>query len=281
MSKTDIPLALLASLRPSFATKDKEPRGPFLAMVTSREPYSASDLEALVREADALAYACLWPRTWFSMPDLGDPPIFRSVLSGGSVLYSVDYTSRLEAYEHAAGLAAARLPDLRPEREPAQTWTAFVFGSLKEAKLLRYQTALEGRAQIAWYPADGFAASLAALDWLAERSGQPPAQLRILPEGFVYQEKTYRLTGKPLAMLRELLAANDHCLSARQLQAAVCPDEELPASAEQAVRDTVRKLRKALWIVVRNAGQRPSNHLPSAGKGENLSYRLSLPERSR
>lgn len=102
--------------------------------------------------------------------------------------------------------------------------------------------------------------------------------IEIVPTGFRLAGGAIEsLTGKALAMLRELVAARDYRLSHADILRKVWPDGEVLSSPEQAVKDAATKLRRALREALQRMGiKRPVNPLPSVGRGADLTYQLDL-----
>jgi hypothetical protein len=119
--------------------------------------------------------------------------------------------------------------------------------------------------------------ALQALDDLAACL-EEKTPIEIVPAGFRLDGgKVENLAGKPLAMLKVLLATSDGRLKAKDIRARVWPNNVL-TNPEQAVKDTAKKLRQALRQALRRLGVRaPGDPLPSAGRGQELTYRLCLP----
>jgi hypothetical protein len=110
--------------------------------------------------------------------------------------------------------------------------------------------------------------------WQASLPPQPRTDypVEIVPGGFMVGARKYDLTGKPLDMLRELVKARNHELLAADLWKLIWPDDTT-ADPGQAVKDTAKKLRKAL----REPFPKVDDPLPSSGKLKDLAYRLNLP----
>jgi hypothetical protein len=111
----------------------------------------------------------------------------------------------------------------------------------------------------------------------------PPADLEVVPGGFLLWATRHKLSGKPQEMLRMLLTARGRCCTADELRAALWSDETT-TYPEQAVRDTAKDLRQTLRIALQAEGVNLDNlqrlsPLLSSGKGKDLSYGLELPPR--
>jgi hypothetical protein len=102
-------------------------------------------------------------------------------------------------------------------------------------------------------------------------------EVRVIPGGFVYGEDRHDLCGKPLEMLRELLASRWRKTSADDLRKAIRPDDCAINNPEQAVKDTAKRLRVALRAAARRAGLDCKDPLRSTGQGKDLAYELTLP----
>jgi hypothetical protein len=124
--------------------------------------------------------------------------------------------------------------------------------------------------------------------WYAHRSRRPqsdepqPDTLTVAPGGFTLFGKLHRLSGKPLDVLRMLLAARHRCCTAGDLQSALWDPEGVLSEPRQAVKDTASKLRNALRAALRSTGfnfkGRPEGYpLVSDGRGKDLNYTLHLP----
>ena len=129
-------------------------------------------------------------------------------------------------------------------------------------------------------------AGVEAVDHYRRLKGRPvpprpwdsePASLTLISAGFVYRGKVHNLAGKPLKMLEALLASRWKRCSVADLIRDLEIDEDEVEFPEQAVKDTARKLRKALRRAVEAAGLSTANPLPSEGRGADLTYRLALP----
>jgi hypothetical protein len=119
----------------------------------------------------------------------------------------------------------------------------------------------------------------AALNDLKRRAEQRSDEdvIELVPAGFRLRGGEIEpLSGKPLAMLRALLAAPDWRLCADDIREAVWPDDN-PTYPEQAVKDTAAKLREALRQALRRRGIKvPGDPLPSKARGADLTYQLDL-----
>jgi hypothetical protein len=110
----------------------------------------------------------------------------------------------------------------------------------------------------------------------------PPAppqheSLTILPGGFRYAGRRHDLTGRPLDMLRALLESTDGSLTADELRVKMRVSDESVDYPEQVVRDTARRLRRALRRACAAAGRPCADPLPSTGRRDDLTYRLAMP----
>jgi hypothetical protein len=101
--------------------------------------------------------------------------------------------------------------------------------------------------------------------------------LALCAGGFEFRGQPHTLTGRPLDMLRALLAARFRCLGVDELRVALAIDDVAVSFPEQVVKDSAKDLRRALRQAVESAGLSCDDPLPSQGKGKSLSYRLSLP----
>jgi hypothetical protein len=110
-------------------------------------------------------------------------------------------------------------------------------------------------------------------------SGLPPAAgpLELIDGGFAFRGRDFSLSGRPLAMLRELLAARHRRMTATGLASAMGVDPDAVTYPEQVVRDTAAALRCALRLAVEEADLSCEDPLPSHGRGQDLTYQLSLP----
>jgi hypothetical protein len=103
------------------------------------------------------------------------------------------------------------------------------------------------------------------------RPREPPA-LELARGGFRFRGGPVRdLTGRPLSLLTALLGAKDHRLTADELRAAMRVNDEVADLPDSVVKDTARRLRRAL----RDADA--ADVLRSAGRGAGLVYYLVLP----
>jgi hypothetical protein len=99
--------------------------------------------------------------------------------------------------------------------------------------------------------------------------------IALVPGGYTLGGRTYSLTGRPLALLRALLAAPGWCATAEQLRTALGVDDDQVTYPEQVIRDAAGDLRASLR---RAAGLgKDQDPLPSTGRGAELSYQLHLP----
>jgi hypothetical protein len=106
---------------------------------------------------------------------------------------------------------------------------------------------------------------------------QPLASLGLAPGGFTLGGKRHSLTGRPLEMLRVLLASPDHTATADHLRKEMGVNDEAVTYPEQVIRDTAKKLRAALRGAAEAAGRAcPPDPLPSTGRGRDLTYRLAI-----
>ena len=111
-----------------------------------------------------------------------------------------------------------------------------------------------------------------------------PTPIEIVPGGFkLWGGKKHELVGKPLDILRELLAAPGYCCTLDALRSAVWPnDESAIAYPDQAVRDNTSTLRITLRNAMKSQGvsfSGASDRAPvlSTGRGKHLSYGLVIP----
>jgi hypothetical protein len=100
------------------------------------------------------------------------------------------------------------------------------------------------------------------------------SRLALAPGGFSLGDKLYRLTGRPLEMLRVLLNSKHYAATVTQLRIEMKINDEVVSFPEQVIRDAAKALRAAL----RRAANKPKTWepVPSAGTGEQISYRLDL-----
>jgi hypothetical protein len=101
--------------------------------------------------------------------------------------------------------------------------------------------------------------------------------IEIIPGGFSYRGSKNDLTGRPLAMLRELRNAPDRRLTGDMLRSRMNINDEFVNSPERVIRDTAKNLRKRLKKAIRDAGLHCDDPLPSVGRGADLTYRLNMP----
>src|SRR5262249_19143382 len=120
----------------------------------------------------------------------------------------------------------------------------------------------------------------------AIRGGREPhkphatSPVELVPGGFTWRGIRHPLSGKPRDVLAELLAAPGRACTAADLRRTVWADDG-PQFPEQAVKDAVGRLRKALLKALEKAGGACSDGdpVPSDGSGKDLVYRLALPDR--
>src|SRR5262249_1042493 len=117
----------------------------------------------------------------------------------------------------------------------------------------------------------------AALVQALTPSETPPAApqpFALAAGGFTLRGKLHTLTARPYQMLRALLEAHHHRLTANQLREAMDIDDLAVDQPEQVVKDTASKLRKVLR---KAAGMsQEEDPLPSNGRGEFLTYALKI-----
>jgi hypothetical protein len=129
--------------------------------------------------------------------------------------------------------------------------------------------------------------SVWAKEWAMQTPGrgvmveQPPAPkhsaLELIPGGFAMHGKPHILSGRPRAMLQALLEARHHRCTVDGLRKALEIDDEAVGYPEQVVKDTASTLRSALTTAAQEAGISWAKPLASTGRGEELTYILSLP----
>jgi hypothetical protein len=117
----------------------------------------------------------------------------------------------------------------------------------------------------------------AALCAMQDALPNPESTLEYLPDGFTLAGRRHRLTGRPLDMLRELLAAPHWSMTADDLRKRLEIDDAAVTYPEQVVKDTAMLLRKALREATTEAGLPCEDPLPSSGRGRHLAYTISLP----
>jgi hypothetical protein len=100
--------------------------------------------------------------------------------------------------------------------------------------------------------------------------------LELIPGGFSYRGTAHELTGRPLKMLKALLAAKHHRLTTDQLRERMEIDDAEVCFPEQVVKDAAKELRKALKSAAALAGESGKNHLTSTGRGADLTYILNI-----
>jgi hypothetical protein len=116
-------------------------------------------------------------------------------------------------------------------------------------------------------------------DLLAANPGEEETgPLELLPNGFAYMGKDYRLTGRPRQILEALLKAPHQKRYARELCKDLQIDEDSVDYPEQVIRDATTDLRKMLRTAIQDAGQNHEQPLPSSGRGTSLAYQLDLPK---
>jgi hypothetical protein len=102
-------------------------------------------------------------------------------------------------------------------------------------------------------------------------------RLALAPGGFTLGERLHPLTGRPRQMLHVLLGSSHHTATAARLRQEMDIDEESVTFPEQVIRDTASALRRALKRAASATGLScPKDPLPSTGRGEELTYSLSL-----
>jgi hypothetical protein len=112
----------------------------------------------------------------------------------------------------------------------------------------------------------------------AEANGKTGnAKVELIVGGFSYCGKPNDLSGRPLAMLQELLKSKRHRCSARELRVALNINDEDVEYPEQVIRDTAKTLRQALKEAVIKAGRKCANPLPHIGRGPDLTYKVEMP----
>lgn len=106
----------------------------------------------------------------------------------------------------------------------------------------------------------------------------PPVQkgFALAPGGFSFGDNYHSLTGRPLEMLRVLVNSPHHAATADHLRKEMAIDDETVDFPEQVIRDTAKKLRDALRRAAKK--QKNWNPIPSAGRGEEITYQLRLEE---
>jgi hypothetical protein len=133
-----------------------------------------------------------------------------------------------------------------------------------------------GNVELLYFSVGVFRACGMAIELMA-----PPsptfADLQLAPGGFTCRSDFHELTGRPLDMLRALLSALDHRLTADQLRVGLRINDEEVEFPQQVVRDMACKLRAVLRKAWEQAGVPMKNPLPHSGSGRDLSYALQLP----
>jgi hypothetical protein len=106
--------------------------------------------------------------------------------------------------------------------------------------------------------------------------GSEPGNQRIelIPGGFAFLGRPYKLTGRQRDMLEALLNARYRRCFASELREALGVDDEKVLFPEQVIKDVAGNLRGALKTAIRDADLPDTDPLPSSGKGKDLSYRL-------
>jgi hypothetical protein len=99
--------------------------------------------------------------------------------------------------------------------------------------------------------------------------------LALIPGGFTYAGSVHNLTGRPRDMLRALLDSRHRRCTAAELREKLAVDDDL-GYPEVVVRDTAKRLRRALRKAAEQAGRPISDPLPSHGTGKDLAYELAL-----
>ena len=94
---------------------------------------------------------------------------------------------------------------------------------------------------------------------------------------FVYANRFFPLTGKPLKMLGALLESRYRRCRRNDLRTALEIDDEALSFPDQALHDTAKNLRATLRKALMKAGKHCDNPLPSTGKGDDLTYTLAMP----
>jgi len=107
--------------------------------------------------------------------------------------------------------------------------------------------------------------------WKNEVPDAAGLPIEIVAGGFVVSGTRHDLIGKPLELLRLLTNAHHQEMFASLIREKLWPADTLNWP-DQAVKDTARKLRKAL----REAFPDIDDPLPSVGEGASLAYRLNL-----
>jgi hypothetical protein len=153
---------------------------------------------------------------------------------------------------------------IRPD-EPATIYKTIIDNMEKEGerffanvkKATRNQTAREGRMSV---------------------PTKKTKSVTIIPGGFRYKNKNFSLTaGRLFDMLRALVESPHERLTSRELLEALKVDNESVTYPEQIIKDTAKKLRRALRQAVRKVGLKCADPLPHIGKGQNLAYELAMP----
>jgi hypothetical protein len=118
-------------------------------------------------------------------------------------------------------------------------------------------------------------AGLALLKAVLETSSPDGGELALVPGGYTLGDRRHSLTGRPLALLRALLAAPGRCATAEQLRKSMGVDDEAVTYPDQVIRDAAGDLRASLREAAGLAWDQ--DPLPSEGRGADLAYRLDLP----
>jgi hypothetical protein len=110
------------------------------------------------------------------------------------------------------------------------------------------------------------------IETLTDRA--PNAALKLAPGGFAYRGKVFKLTGRPLDVLKAIMVSRYGRCTASELRVALGVDEDAVTYPEQVVKDAAAKLRASLTSA---AGTQSGKPLLSEGRGKDLTYILNLP----
>jgi hypothetical protein len=237
-----------------------------------RKAHRASDAE-LCRELRA--FAARWGPGSDGQALLGDVfiPLRRLPARAGAPVVQIGTElpggSHVEALAQVAD-AIACLVDFTPESDLAEL-RQDISQELGRFDPEDFRLATDGElGALGDRPAEGSKTQVRAED------SPSPSGLHLIPGGFNFHGRPYDLTGRPRAMLKALLDAPHHRLTALALRTIMGVDDEAVDVPEQVVRDTAKALRDALKKAAADAGLSIDNPLRSVGRGEDLAYILSL-----
>jgi hypothetical protein len=141
--------------------------------------------------------------------------------------------------------------------------------------------------EVVFAPADGEGTSAAEVITAVRLYGEPAPPgppdpecrngLTLASGGYTYRGRRYDLSGRPLAMLRALLASRTQCRTADELCKDMGIDDGYVNFPKQVVMDAARRLRKSLSRAAKDAGEACEAPLPSTGRGADLAYELAMP----